>query len=105
MAPGMKGVDFSVRNYWEVEGVGPGDIIYCDPPYRNTGGYRAAGKFDHDKFWEIAEGWARAGAKVFVSEYEAPDGWTAIWERETQVSVSNRTKQKKSLEKLFIFTG
>jgi site-specific DNA-adenine methylase len=48
-----------------------GYIIYCDPPYANTDGYRNMGAFDHAKFWK----WCRMMAEnnvVLVSEFSAP---------------------------------
>jgi DNA adenine methylase len=56
------------------------DLIYCDPPYRNTTSCGASVKFDTDKFIE----WARMKSKssiVLVSEREMPDDWECIWEK------------------------
>ena len=52
--------------------VNAGDVVYADPPYRDTAGY-STGAFDHDAFWRTALGWADRGAYVLVSEYDAPD--------------------------------
>lgn len=55
--------------------------IYCDPPYSvslDSKRYKE-NTFDPVEFW----GWADQMAEihdVFVSEYEAPDGWVPIWE-------------------------
>jgi hypothetical protein len=45
--------------------------LYCDPPYAGTTGY-ACGPFDHPRFWARCQEWARAGSRVFVSEYTCP---------------------------------
>ncbi len=79
-------------------------IIYCDPPYRNTKKYHQ--DFNHDKFWKWAEGKARYGHHVYVSEYEAPEGWKCVWEG--VVSSSLRANgiikgSKKTTERLFVF--
>ncbi|MGQ3385280.1 DNA adenine methylase [Glutamicibacter sp. TV12E] len=84
----------------------PGDVIYCDPPYRDTTGYKT-GAFDSPRFWAIAQAWAEAGASVYVSEYDAPEGWIAIWEKPVTISLVGGTKQgdKKNVEKLFIYNN
>jgi len=47
-------------------------VIYCDPPYIGTTGYKTGGpKFDHEVFWA----WVRAQSEispVFVTEYVVP---------------------------------
>ena len=66
------------KSYDEVE-IKPGAVIYCDPPYAKTAGYKNAGDFDHVKFWS----WAREKSKtnpVFVSEYNAPSDVRCIYE-------------------------
>lgn len=45
--------------------------IYCDPPYANTTGY-STGEFDSVRFWHQCREWARAGARVLVSEHTCP---------------------------------
>lgn len=79
-------------------------IIYCDPPYKNTKKYHQ--DFNHEQFWKWAESKARYGHYVYVSEYEAPEGWHCVWSGE--VSSSLRANgvikgAKKTTEKLFTF--
>jgi DNA adenine methylase len=58
-------------------------IIYCDPPYRGTTGYRVNAArteddvFNHDLFWETMRKWS-AKNYVFISEYSAPDDFIEI---------------------------
>lgn len=47
-------------------------ILYCDPPYAGTAGYRGTLNFDSVAFWARCQEWAEVGAHVFVSEYSAP---------------------------------
>ena len=54
-------------------------LIYCDPPYENTSGYRndqSRGNFDYDKFDNLAFWtWTQKMAEhntVYVSEYATP---------------------------------
>ena len=59
------------RNYEYKEG----DVVYCDPPYKGTGGYDN-NTFDHDAFYE----WVRTmDYPVYFSEYSAPDDFVSIF--------------------------
>ena len=62
--------------------VGPGDVVYCDPPYEGTTGYKT-GAFDHAAFWDAASSAANRGALVYVSEYTHPDHirTEVVWSR------------------------
>ena len=76
-------------------------LIYCDPPYAGTSGYKT-GAFDHGKFFE----WCRVQAKkniVFVSEYNAPDDFECVWQGEikTNFASSRKTATHNAVEKLF----
>jgi DNA adenine methylase len=77
-------------------------LIYCDPPYAGTSGYKT-GAFDHDKFFN----WCREQAKnniVFVSEYNAPDDFIKVWQGEikTNFASSRKTATHNAVEKLFL---
>jgi DNA adenine methylase len=74
-------------------------VVYADPPYVKTTGYR--GGFDHPAFWATMTAWSEAGADVFVSEYAAPPDWTCVWSREHVVKVSGGTGAT-SCERLFV---
>ena len=76
-------------------------LIYCDPPYQGTTGYKT-GSFDHDKFFE----WCRKQSKkniVFVSEYNAPDDFECVWQGEIKTNFASQRKSAthKAVEKLF----
>lgn len=76
-------------------------LIYCDPPYQNTSGYKT-GDFDHDKFFD----WCRNQAKknlVFVSEYNAPDDFEEVWRGEIKTNFASSRKKAthNAVEKLF----
>ena len=74
-------------------------IIYCDPPYEGTTGYKD--KFNHAEFWWWCRDKAKEGHTVFVSEYNAPDDFECVWQQELNVSVAKEGKHKKAVEKLF----
>lgn len=76
-------------------------LIYCDPPYQGTSGYKT-GAFNHAKFFE----WCRQQAKnnvVFVSEYNAPDDFIEVWRGEikTNFASQRKTATHNAVEKLF----
>lgn len=65
--------------------VQPGDVLYCDPPYKGTGGYNGQG-FDHEAFYD----WACAqSVPVYISEYDMPrDRFLKVWEKKVQSNIS-----------------
>lgn len=74
-------------------------VVYADPPYDRTTGYRVS--FDRERFWSVMKSWSLSGARVFVSEYAAPTGWIPIWSRETREAMfTNRPGTK--TENLFV---
>jgi len=83
-----------------------GSLVYCDPPYAGTFAYRGAGgSFDHDEFWDTARYWSELGAAVFVSEYEAPEDFTAVWRLKVNMTMdSNAANRVKKVEQLFMHT-
>jgi hypothetical protein len=50
----------------------PGVLVYCDPPYEGTCGYPEAPPWDTTEFYRVARVWQAAGARVFISELQAP---------------------------------
>lgn len=76
-------------------------LIYCDPPYQGTTGYKT-GSFDHDKFFN----WCREQAKkniVFVSEYNAPEDFIEVWRGEVKTNFASTRKSAthNAIEKLY----
>jgi DNA adenine methylase len=74
-------------------------VVYCDPPYFGTTGYRS--KFNHNKFWE----WVREVSLenyVVVSEYEAPKDFDVLWEGKIPNTL-NKDGGLTATEKLFIW--
>lgn len=72
-------------------------IVYCDPPYANTTSYRDS--FDSDQFWEWCEEMSEYH-NVFVSEYEAPEGWSVIWAKDLPRTL-NKNLPYRHTDKLF----
>lgn len=94
----VTGVDLRSDGYLDLE-IPADSIIYCDPPYENTTGYKD--KFDHFSFWEWVRVKSSQGHKVFTSEYNAPADFICVWQKEIESGL-NKTGAKKGIEKLFI---
>lgn len=101
--------DVSVSHKSYDEWVFPTDkrlAIYCDPPYATSQSKkRYAVSFDIEKFWEWAEELSKSH-DVFVSEYEAPDGWESVIDLEKRQSlVVGSGNRGMRTEKLFMFSN
>ncbi len=105
-SPLLQGVDLVNCSYDELELLGTKSLIYCDPPYQGTTGYKT-GAFDHDKFFDWCRQKQAEGHTVFVSEYQAPDDFVCVWQGELKTNfASNRTKAThNAIEKLFKYKG
>lgn len=78
-------------------------MVYCDPPYKGTTQYDKVivGEFNHDEFWEMMREWSKKNI-VLVSEYEAPDGFETVWQKETKLDIRDKNnKKQKRIERLF----
>lgn len=85
------------KSYDEID-IKPNSIIYCDIPYRNTGTYNEDA-FDYDKFYA----WAlKQTQPTFISEYNMPDDFVCIAERNKLSSMSPTSNSTKSVERIFV---
>lgn len=66
-----RGCAFACIDFLSVEPFDCGCVLYLDPPYRGSTGYRFA--FDSAAFDRRVTAWSQF-THVFVSEYELPDG-------------------------------
>ena len=94
----LAGVVLYNAPYHELE-VPANSIIYCDPPYESTTGYKD--KFNHAYFWQWCRNKAKEGHKVFISEYSAPADFVCLWSKEQYSSLTKNTGRKKGVERLF----
>lgn len=77
-------------------------VFYFDPPYRNTKKYSKQ-LIDYDEFYDFLRKLSENNI-VLISEYNMPDDFECIWEKERNVQQkSDRTMAEKAIEKLFIF--
>jgi len=89
-------------DYWRLE-IPAESIIYCDPPYVGVTGYK--NKFNHDDFWNWVRNLSKMGHSVFISEYEAPADFEAIWEKKIINTLDSQKSKKTNTEKLFVIRG
>lgn len=97
----LKDVWFCSKSYIDLD-IPANSIIYCDPPYQGTTGYKDS--FNHVEFWDWVRAKTLAGHIVFVSEYNAPPDFTCLWEKEAKSSLSANGEiggNKISVERLF----
>ena len=97
--PFLQSVNLFSTTYDKLE-IPPNSIIYCDPPYMNTTGYRDS--MDHDKFWQWCRDKYRDGHQVFISEYNAPADFICLLEI-THSTIVDKAKRSERVEKLFKF--
>lgn len=95
--PNVVGTVFTNCSYLDME-IPPNSIIYCDPPYNNTTKYSTS--IDYDIFWGWCRNKVKEGHVLYVSEYNAPDDFRCVWEKEITNSM-NTFKTYKPTEKLF----
>ncbi len=97
-SPNIQGVDFINASYDDI--YFENCVIYCDPPYEGTTGYKT-GAFDHKKFWTWAVEMSRCNL-VFISEYNAPEDFVSLWEGEIKTTLNcQQNSTLTAVEKLF----
>lgn len=81
-------------------------VVYCDPPYAETLKYPT--DFDTVSFWNWVRAMAQQGLEIYVSEYNAPDDFKCIWQKDVPdgmgITIEGR-KQNRKIEKLFVYNG
>ena len=101
-APNLKNIEFYCRDYryYNLENT-KNAVIYVDPPYKDALSYK--NEIDYEEFYE----WCRNMSSkniVLISEYNMPNDFECIWQKETSVNFdSNRNSKQKRVEKLFIY--
>lgn len=96
--PKIMDVDFRYGDYEQYTNV-KNSLIYCDIPYQGTTQYGTCKNFNYDKFWN----WVRNISKnniVLISEYNAPEDFQCIWEKELTITL-DKDSRRKNTEKLF----
>lgn len=96
--PFIKDIIFTNCSYSQI--IPPkNSIIYCDPPYKDTTKYHS--DFNYDIFYNWCREMKNLGHQVFVSEYNMPEDFKCVWQKEIVSSLTKNTGGKKGIEKLF----
>lgn len=98
----LAGIDIRLGSYTDLRMPSDGCIVYCDPPYEGTTKYEV-GSFNHLDFWQWCRNLSQEGHRVYVSEYQAPQDFTCVWQKEIICNVDEaaRSAGSKKTEKLF----
>jgi hypothetical protein len=91
----LKEIQITNLDYRDVK-IETDSVIYCDIPYKNTAKY-SVGDFNHDEFYE----WARRQNNIYISEYNMPEDFKVINERNIKNFLFGTTNHKTVTEKLF----
>jgi DNA adenine methylase len=95
--PALHNVCFTNNSYSDMR-IPAGAVIYCDPPYKGTRGYRSI--FDHDKFYQWCREMKANGHTIFISEYQMPEDFKCVWQMDIKDTLSAKNTIVKT-EKLF----
>lgn len=102
-APNLKGIEFSCRDYknylhMDIKNA----LFYLDPPYKGTKQYSKQ-NIDYEEFYNFCRELSKENI-VVISEYNMPDDFVCIWEKERKVQQkSDREKADNVTEKLFTY--
>lgn len=100
--PLLSDVDFRCGSYEEIK-LPPVSktTIYCDIPYKGVKQYTTSKNFDYEMFYDWCREKHAEGYRIFVSEYQMPDDFKCVWQKQVTNSM-NQTITKKPVEKLFM---
>lgn len=102
-AHSLKDIHFFCRDYkdylsFDIKNA----LFYLDPPYKGTKQYSKQ-NINYDEFYDFCRNLSKNNI-VIISEYNMPDDFECIWEKERKVlQKSNRVIGDKAVEKLFTY--
>lgn len=91
----LKEIKITNLDYRKVE-IETDSVIYCDIPYKNTEKY-SIGDFNHNEFYE----WARKQNNIFISEYNMPNDFKIVNEKNIKSILCTASNRKTVTEKLY----
>lgn len=105
-SPNLKNIKFKCCDFREYKDL-KGYVIYCDIPYKNTTQYNKD-EFPYEDFYEWCKVMSRNNT-VLISEYNMPDEFECIWEKEIKVLTNSKRKsnddKNNKIERLYIIKG
>ena len=96
----LRSVEFWCGNYNSLE-IPKNSVIYCDIPYKGTTQYSTSKNFNHNDFWQWCRYKTREGNDVLVSEYQAPEDFVCVWQKQVTNAMNTKNTYKPT-EKLFV---
>lgn len=100
-APLLKGIAFQAVPYWYWSAF-ENCVFYLDPPYKGTKVYDGKEGFDYEHFYDFVRKLSQKNY-VFISEYNMPDDFKVIWQKDRKVlQKSDRKEGEVATEKLFV---
>lgn len=97
--PLLKDIEWHYGDYRDLN-ISEHSLVYCDIPYKGTKQYSTSKDFDYDAFYMWCRLMKEKGHIVFVSEYDMPNDFKCVWQKEI-TNTMHQTKTKKPVEKLF----
>lgn len=91
----LKEIQITNLDYRDVE-IEKDSVIYCDIPYKNTEKY-ITGDFNHGEFYE----WSRKQNNIFISEYNMPNDFKIVNEKNIKSILCATSNRKTVTEKLY----
>lgn len=95
----LVGVNFWCGSYLDLV-IPDNSIIYCDPPYNGTTGYKD--KFDHMRYYEWCREQGKKGHEVYMSEYTMPGDFESVWSKEVSSNLDVSLVGRRQTERLYI---
>lgn len=93
----LQGIQFIHKSFNEYIDV-KNSVIYCDIPYKGATQYKD--KFPYDEFYNWCKSMKEQGNIVLVSEYNMPDDFDCIWEKEHKTCMDKNHTPR--IERLYI---
>lgn len=97
--PKLRDIDWYYSDYDKIP-LPEHSTIYCDIPYKDTKQYSTSKSFDYARFYDWCREMKEKGHRVFVSEYQMPDDFKCIWEKQI-TNAMNQKNTYKPTERLF----
>lgn len=97
-APSLKDIEFHSCSYKDLV-LPKRSLIYCDPPYMGTTGYKHF--FEHKEFYQWCLDKHKEGHTLFISEYKMPEPFVEVWSKPQITNLDNNRAAKQAVERLF----